>query len=155
MQAGFIAVPLSAPVPGSHDERISAVVTDTSPTVVLTTSAVFDIAAQYVDDGAAVIAVISVDNLDLDARAAHRRRHPRRPGYRLSAVHIGVHAGACGGVITHRNLLANFEQMMAGLLRQRGAAGRHDRVVAALLPRHGIWSSEFAHRSSPDAPAIC
>ena len=35
MQAGFIAVPLSVPVPGSHDERVSAVVTDTSPTVVL------------------------------------------------------------------------------------------------------------------------
>ena len=31
MQAGFIAVPLSAPVPGSHDERTSAVVGDTSP----------------------------------------------------------------------------------------------------------------------------
>ena len=29
MQAGFIAVPLSAPVPGSHDERIGAVVADT------------------------------------------------------------------------------------------------------------------------------
>ena len=60
MQAGFIAVPLAVPVPGSHDERLSAVVTDTSPTVVLTTSGVFDIAARYVDDGAAVIAVIAV-----------------------------------------------------------------------------------------------
>lgn len=70
MQAGFIAVPLSVPVPGSHDERVSAVVTDTSPTVVLTTSEVFEVAAQYVDDGAAVIATIAVDTLDLDATRA-------------------------------------------------------------------------------------
>ncbi len=94
MQAGFIAVPLSVPVPGSHDERISAVVTDTSPTVVLTTSAVFEVAAQYVDDGAAVIAVIAVDTLDLDADTARRPRDSRRPGYRLSAVHLGVDPAA-------------------------------------------------------------
>ena len=72
MQAGFIAVPLAVPVPGSHDERLSAVVTDTSPTVALTTTGVFDIAAQYVDDGAAVIAVIAVDTLDLDVDHHHR-----------------------------------------------------------------------------------
>lgn len=46
MQAGLIAVPLSAPVPGSHDERTSAVVAYTSPAVVLTTAALFDVAAQ-------------------------------------------------------------------------------------------------------------
>ena len=67
MQAGFIAVPLSVPLPGSHDERVSAVITDTSPTVVLTTAAAFDIAAQNVDDGASMVAVIAVDTLDLDA----------------------------------------------------------------------------------------
>ena len=79
-RAGFIAVPLAVPVPGSHDERLGAVVTDTSPTVVLTTSGVFDIAAQYVDDGAAVIAVIAVDTLDLDADA----REHRDTGARIS-----------------------------------------------------------------------
>ena len=68
MQAGFIAVPLSVPVPGSHDERVSAVVTDTSPAVVLTTAAVFEVAAQNVDDGASMTAVITVDTLDLDAQ---------------------------------------------------------------------------------------
>ena len=39
MQAGFTAVPLSVPQVGSHDERVSAVLADTSPTVILTTKA--------------------------------------------------------------------------------------------------------------------
>ena len=38
MHAGFIAVPLSVPQAGSHDERVSAVLADTSPSVILTTS---------------------------------------------------------------------------------------------------------------------
>ncbi len=42
MQAGLIAVPLSVPYGGAHDERTIAVLGDTSPAVVLTTSAVID-----------------------------------------------------------------------------------------------------------------
>jgi fatty acid CoA ligase FadD21 len=38
MQAGLIAVPLPLPHRGSRDERVSAVLADTSPSVVLTTS---------------------------------------------------------------------------------------------------------------------
>src|SRR6202000_700472 len=37
MQAGLIAVPLTVPAVGSHDERVAAVLGDTTPTVVLTT----------------------------------------------------------------------------------------------------------------------
>ena len=40
MQAGLIAVPLPVPAVGSRDDRITAVLTDTEPSVVLTTSAV-------------------------------------------------------------------------------------------------------------------
>ena len=40
MQAGLIAVPLPLPHRGSSDERVGAVFADTSPSVVLTTSAV-------------------------------------------------------------------------------------------------------------------
>ena len=67
MQAGFIAVPWPYRCRVPHDERLGAVLGDTSPAVVLTTSTVFDIATQHVDDGAAVIAVIAVDTMDLDA----------------------------------------------------------------------------------------
>ena len=49
MQAGLIAVPLPLPHRGSSDERVSAVFADTSPSVVLTTSAAADDVADYVD----------------------------------------------------------------------------------------------------------
>ena len=40
LEAGLIAVPLSVPNHGAHDERITSVLRDTSPSVILTTSAV-------------------------------------------------------------------------------------------------------------------
>ena len=49
MQAGLIAVPLPLPHRGSSHERVSAVLADTSPSVVLTTSAVAEDVAEYVD----------------------------------------------------------------------------------------------------------
>ncbi|MCB0924512.1 MAG: AMP-binding protein [Mycobacterium sp.] len=112
MQAGFIAVPLAVPVPGSRDERLSAVVTDTSPAVVLTTSGVFDIAAQYVDDGAAVIAVIAVDNLDLDTEPTVSPDIPDGPDIAYLQYTSGSTRLPAGVMISHRNLVANFEQLM-------------------------------------------
>jgi fatty acid CoA ligase FadD21 len=120
MQAGFIAVPLSVPVPGSHDERVSAVVTDTAPTVVLTTSAVFEVAAQYVDDGAAVIATIAVDTLDLDAAKPVDAETPDGPDIAYLQYTSGSTRLPAGVMISHRNLHANFEQLMAEYLAHRG-----------------------------------
>ena len=47
MQAGLIAVPLSLPHRGSSLDRVSAVLDDTAPSLVLTTSAVADDIAEY------------------------------------------------------------------------------------------------------------
>jgi fatty acid CoA ligase FadD21 len=112
MQAGFIAVPLAVPVPGSHDERISAVVTDTSPTVMLTTAATFDVAASYVDDGAAVIAVVAVDTLDLDAAGPVDPEIPDGPDIAYLQYTSGSTRLPAGVMISHRNLTANFQQLM-------------------------------------------
>ncbi|BBY58772.1 AMP-binding protein [Mycolicibacterium sarraceniae] len=120
MQAGFIAVPLSVPVPGSHDERVSAVVTDTSPSVVLTTSEVFEVAAQYVDDGAAVIATIAVDTLDLDAAKAVDPEVPDGPDIAYLQYTSGSTRLPAGVMISHRNMCANFEQLMADYLPHYG-----------------------------------
>ncbi|MBU3751036.1 MAG: AMP-binding protein [Mycobacterium sp.] len=113
IQAGFIAVPLAVPVPGSHDERVSAVVTDTSPTVVLTTSEVFDMVAQYVDDGAAVVAVLAVDMMDLDAEEPVSEDIPDGPDIAYLQYTSGSTRLPAGVMISHRNLFANFEQLMA------------------------------------------
>src|SRR5262245_7341833 len=47
MHAGLIAVPLTVPSLGAHDERVSAVFADTTPTVILTTAAVAPSIAEY------------------------------------------------------------------------------------------------------------
>lgn len=122
MQAGFIAVPLAVPVPGSHDERLSAVVTDTSPTVVLTTTGVFDIAARYVDDGAAVIAVISVDTLDLDAEPSESPPVPDGPDIAYLQYTSGSTRLPAGVMISHRGLRANFDQLIPDYMAREGRA---------------------------------
>lgn len=134
MQAGFIAVPLSVPVPGSHDERISAVVTDTSPTVVLTTSAVFDIAAQYVDDGAAVIAVIAVDTVDLDAEPRISPDIPEGPDIAYLQYTSGSTRLPAGVMISHRNLTANFEQLVPDYMSEHGGTIPSDTTFVSWLP---------------------
>jgi len=120
MQAGFIAVPLAVPVPGSHDERVSAVVTDTSPTVLLTTAAVFDMAAQYVDDGAAVIAVIAVDTMDLDSDRPVDPEIPDGPDIAYLQYTSGSTRLPAGVMISHRNLQANFQQLTADYMVSHG-----------------------------------
>lgn len=134
MQAGFIAVPLSVPLPGSHDERVSAVITDTSPTVVLTTAAAFDIAAQNVDDGASMVAVIAVDSLDLDADRDFDEDVPAGPDIAYLQYTSGSTRLPAGVMISHRNLWANVEQLLADLLSQHGGELPPGSALVSWLP---------------------
>ena len=76
LQAGIIAVPLSVPQFGAHDERVTSVLRDTSPAVVLTTSAVVGDVNEYArpQPGESAPAVVEVDLLDLDSPSTIRRR---------------------------------------------------------------------------------
>src|SRR3954465_9729375 len=68
MQAGFIAVPLSVPQFGSHDERVSGALLDCSPVAILTTSTVVDEVRKYAQSQPRQRAsVIEIDALDLDS----------------------------------------------------------------------------------------
>src|SRR5580693_7567326 len=68
MQAGLIAVPLPLPHRGSTHERVSAVLADTSPSVVLTTSAVAEDVTEHVDQARldAVPKIVEIDSMNLD-----------------------------------------------------------------------------------------
>lgn len=133
MQAGFIAVPLAVPVPGSHDERLGAVVTDTSPAVVLTTAAVFDVAARYVDDGAAVIAVIAVDTVDPVDLPDHTI-DPGAPDVAYLQYTSGSTRLPAGVMISHRNLVANFEQLTPDYFAAYGGVLPPDATLVSWLP---------------------
>ena len=69
LQAGFIADPLSLPMFGTHDERVSGVLRDCSPMAILTTSAVVDAVMPFAgaQQGGSAPSVMEVDALDLDS----------------------------------------------------------------------------------------
>ena len=70
LQAGLIAVPLSVPSVGAHDDRVKSVLADTSPSVILTTSSVVGNVIEYAQPrpGEFGPSVIEIDLLELDSR---------------------------------------------------------------------------------------
>src|SRR6476646_7631956 len=71
MQAGLVAVPLPLPPRGSGHDRLSAVLGDASPTVVLTTSAVAEDVVEYIDRAPldVVPKIVEIDSINLDAES--------------------------------------------------------------------------------------
>lgn len=119
LEAGWIAVPLSVPTVAIHDERVTAVLQDASPSVVLTTSAVAESVVPYAkpsEDGPGP-SVVEVDSLDLDT---HRGSGTRQGGH-SDIAYLQYTSGStrtpAGVVVSHRNLLTNWEQMVASYIR--------------------------------------
>lgn len=136
MLAGFIAVPLPLPFAGSHDERVSAVIADTSPTVVLTTSSSAGIVNEYVGraSGAENAAIIEVDSLDLEARGGSRMRIEGLPEIAYLQYTSGSTRTPAGVVITHANLETNFRQLMSGFFPETSGIAPPDTHVVSWLP---------------------
>lgn len=139
IQAGLIAVPLSVPQPGSHDERVTAVLADTAPAVVLTTSASAATVNAYLhrpDSGAEGPGptVVAVDALDLD--------RPNSPSIRISAApdiaYLQYTSGStrlpAGVMVSHRNLAVNFQQLMAAYFPDFNGVAPRDTVCVSWLP---------------------
>jgi fatty acid CoA ligase FadD21 len=135
IEAGFIAVPLSVPQVGSHDERVNAVLADTSPSVILTTSAVTPGVTEAVAESNPDTrpTVIEVDALDLDARngPAPRIEAPATIYLQYTSGSTRVPAGV---MISDRNLTANFGQMMAGYFPDFNGVPPPDTTVVTWLP---------------------
>ncbi|AKN18431.1 acyl-CoA synthetase [Mycobacterium haemophilum DSM 44634] len=116
LQAGFIAVPLSTPQYAVHDERVSAVLQDSQPVAILTTSSVVSDVAKYAcaQDGRDAPSVIEVDLLDLNASLPL----PKAPQPSARPAYLQYTSGStrtpAGVMVSHKNVIANVMQSLNG-----------------------------------------
>ncbi|WP_373280751.1 AMP-binding protein [Mycobacterium celatum] len=136
LQAGQIAVPLSVPLGGVSDERVSSVLRDASPSVILTTSAIAGTVAQYVksESGGSAPSIVQVDKLDLDARGSSSSGLENLPSTAYLQYTSGSTRVPAGVVMSHRNILSNFEQIMADYFPQYGGFPPSDTTIVSWLP---------------------
>jgi len=136
LQAGLIAVPLPVPQFGIHDERISAALRDSQPTVILSTSSSSDAVSEYAPHacvGARQRApeVVAVDLLDLDSpRELDPTRHTHT-GTAYLQYTSGSTRSPAGVVISHKNIISNCVQLMSDYL---GDAEKIPSTVVSWLP---------------------
>jgi long-chain fatty acid adenylyltransferase FadD28 len=136
LDAGVIAVPLSTPMVGAHDERVNAVLRDAAPTVVFTTSAVTDTVSGYIQpqgDGPAPT-LIEIDRLDLDGRNRVIRRAEPRPETAYLQYTSGSTRTPAGVMVSNRNLSANFEQIMRDFFPEYGKVSPPGTTAVSWLP---------------------
>ena len=136
MQAGLIAVPLSIPLGGAIDERVDSVLRDASPTVVLTTSSVISEVAERVtrQPGESARSIIEVDLLNLDSPIRPDPRDNHFPSTAYLQYTSGSTRQPAGVMISHRNIVANYEQLIAGYFAHRGGVPPLTSVITSWLP---------------------
>ncbi len=135
-EANVIAVPLSTPAVGAHDERVAAVVEDARPAVILTTADTAAAVAPYAtaQDGRAAPVVLEIDRLDLTVRRRSTSRHETPPATAYLQYTSGSTRTPAGVMVSQRNLFANFEQQVAALLSDYGRVGPPGTTVVSWLP---------------------
>ena len=141
LQAGLVAVPLSVPYGGAHDERTISVLADTSPAVVLTTSAVIDNVSASVQSqqGQSAPSIVEVDLLDLDSRQRPAGPRPRAGANDGSDfIYLQYTSGStrtpAGVMVSSRNVFANFEQIMSDFFAPEGGVPPPGTAVLSWLP---------------------
>ncbi|MGV0812473.1 AMP-binding protein [Mycolicibacterium boenickei] len=136
LQAGLIAVPLAVPLGGVSDERVSSVLQDAAPTAVLTTSAVSRAVTDFVGSQAGVSApaIVEVDSLDLDAPVAYGSQAESATDTAYLQYTSGSTRKPAGVMMSQRNLLANFEQLMSGYFAEFGNVIPEGSTIVSWLP---------------------
>ncbi|CAJ1579355.1 AMP-binding protein [[Mycobacterium] wendilense] len=132
MHAGLIAVPLSVPLGGVSDERVNSVLGDAAPTVVLTTSAAADPVAEHVPAESG----ISIMVMDSSSPASSPPSRPTEDhtGTAYLQYTSGSTRRPAGVMMSHRNLLANFEQLMSGYFAHYGNVIPPGGTIVSWLP---------------------
>lgn len=135
-EANVIAVPLSTPILGAHDERAAAVVRDARPTVILTTADTAAAVAPYAtaQDGQPAPTVLEIDRLDLTVRKRSTSRRETPPATAYLQYTSGSTRTPAGVMVSQRNLFANFEQEVSALLSEHGKVGPPGTTTVSWLP---------------------
>ncbi|WIM89870.1 AMP-binding protein [Candidatus Mycobacterium wuenschmannii] len=135
LEAGLVAVPLPVPQFGAHDERATAALQDCAPTVLLTTSAVVDdvVGCARSLPGKAP-ALIEVDSLDLTAEPDFNVPPAPRTKTALLQYTSGSTRTPKGVVVTHKNILANCQQVRDDYFEAEGAVPPSDTTLVSWLP---------------------
>jgi long-chain fatty acid adenylase/transferase FadD26 len=133
LHAGFIAVPLSPPQFGAHDERVASVLRDSSPAALLTTSAVVDEVVPYADAGSAHPApeIVEIDALALEPSIATDPVPPARDRPAYLQFTSGSTRLPAGVMVSDRNVTANLEQVLSDYF---GGPPPEDMTVVSWLP---------------------
>ncbi|CAJ1495627.1 AMP-binding protein [[Mycobacterium] burgundiense] len=136
LQAGRIAVPLSVPLGGVSDERVTSVLRDASPSVVLTTSPIAELVAEYVEaqPGASTPAIVEVDRLDLDDPSGSIAAAQNHTDIAYLQYTSGSTRQPAGVMMSHSNLLANFEQLMSSYFAEYGNLAPPGTSIVSWLP---------------------
>jgi long-chain fatty acid adenylyltransferase FadD28 len=136
MQAGLIAVPLLVPLGGASDERVDSVLRDATPTVILTTSSVIGAVVQHVSlqPGESVPPIIEVDLLNLNSPSQSDAGDATYPTTAYLQYTSGSTREPAGVMMSHRNLVGNFTQLMAGYFADRGGVAPSDLTIVSWLP---------------------
>jgi long chain fatty acid CoA FadD26 len=135
MAAGFVAVPLPAPLSGTHDERVFAALKDSRPAAILTTSAVVnDVVPSARALPGSPPAVIEIDALDLDTPPAVHPTSTSQITTALLQYTSGSTRQPAGVVISHTNVIANIEQAMDDYFEDNGGVPPRDTTLVSWLP---------------------
>jgi long chain fatty acid CoA FadD26 len=135
MEAGFIAIPLSVPQFGTHDERVSLTLQDSSPAAVLTTSAIVNDVVSCVHGlPGSPPAIIEVDALDLHTPPAFQPASAPQTETALLQYTSGSTRTPAGVVVTHKNVISNLEQVISDYFEDIGGLPPHDLTLLSWLP---------------------
>ncbi len=140
MQAGLIAVPLPLPHRGASHDRVNAVFDDTSPSIVLTTSAVADDVAEYLDRAGLneIPKIIEIDSMNLDGPVLDGGPNMSSTVDFPATAYLQYSSGSTrlptGVMISHRNLQVNFEQLMRSFFADAKVKVTNDATIVSWLP---------------------
>lgn len=143
MAAGFIAVPLPVPALGQLDERVNGALKDCQPVAVLTTSAVVNDIMTYVGGLPVGVspAVVEVDALDFDSPRTVEINVGQLPKTAYLQYTSGSTRAPAGVIVTHRNVIANLEQIFTDYMEHCGGCRRRTPQWCRGCPSTTTWGS--------------